>query len=130
MGPVVYDCVTVIVVRDGSAIILSEFGQKPVKPGDVLLLGANVLCAADPEEHITVTTVCLDPDYVLDQVRWPEPRGDLGPMLDEPPAPINWNLLRADEAENAWLELNQWVNWLRVTYGLPASVIPPMWHRH
>lgn len=66
----------------------------------------------------------LDPDSA------PEPRGDLGPVLEEPPGPINWNLLTADDAETAWLELNQWVNWLRTTYGLPASVIPPMWHRH
>ena len=56
--------------------------------------------------------------------------GGPGPMLDEPPAPINWSLLRGDEAESAWLELNQWVNWLRTTYGLPSSVVPPMWHRH
>lgn len=53
-----------------------------------------------------------------------------GPVLDEPPGPINWNLLSANDAEAAWLELNQWVNWLRTTYGLPSSVIPPMWHRH
>lgn len=52
------------------------------------------------------------------------------PALDEPPGPINWNLLTADQAEDAWLELNQWVNWLRTTFGLPASVIPPLWHRH
>ncbi|MGP5390319.1 hypothetical protein [Glutamicibacter arilaitensis] len=52
------------------------------------------------------------------------------PELDEPPGPINWNLLLADDAEEAWLELNQWVNWVRRTFGLPASVIPPMWHRH
>lgn len=70
------------------------------------------------------------PDPDLDPTSVPEPRGDVAPMLDEPPAPINWNLLRADEAENAWLELNQWVNWLRATYGLPASVLPPMWHKH
>ncbi|QPS33588.1 hypothetical protein [Brevibacterium casei] len=52
------------------------------------------------------------------------------PALDEPPGPINWNLLTADQAEDAWLELNQWVNWLRTTFGLPASVVPPLWHRH
>ena len=50
--------------------------------------------------------------------------------MDEPPGPVNWNLLTADQAEDAWLELNQWVNWLRTTFGLPASVIPPLWHRH
>lgn len=53
-----------------------------------------------------------------------------GPALPEPPHPINWNLLTAEEAEGAWLELNQWVNWLRHTYGLPPAVVPPFWYRH
>ena len=51
-------------------------------------------------------------------------------LLPEPPHPINWNLLTADEAETEWLELNAWVNWLRHTYGLGPNVIPPFWHRH
>lgn len=70
VGPVAYDCVKVIVVRDGSASLFSEFGRRPVKVGDVILLGANVLCGSEPEDHITVTTVYLDTDYVIDQVRW------------------------------------------------------------
>lgn len=48
----------------------------------------------------------------------------------EPPHPINWNLLAAQDLETELLELNRWVNWLRRTYGLPASIIPPNWHRH
>lgn len=59
-----------------------------------------------------------------------EPDEFAGPLIPEPPHPINWNLLTGDEAETQWLELNQWVNWLRHTYGLPASVVPPFWHRH
>jgi hypothetical protein len=53
-----------------------------------------------------------------------------GPLRPEPPHPINWNLLSADDAEAEWIELNRWVNWLRRTYGLPSSVVPPFWHRH
>ena len=52
------------------------------------------------------------------------------PLVAEPPHPINWNLLTADDAEVEWFELNRWVRWLRTTYGLPASVIPPFWHHH
>lgn len=70
VGPVAYDCVKVIIVRDGSAILFSEFGQQSAKPGDVILLGANVLAGSEPEGHITVTTIYLDTDYVLDQLRW------------------------------------------------------------
>ena len=46
------------------------------------------------------------------------------------PGPINWYLLRSHEAEEEWLALNRWVDQLRRTYGLPASVIPPFWYRH
>lgn len=52
------------------------------------------------------------------------------PPPAEPPRPINWNVLTAEEAEVEWLELNRWVHWLRRTYGLPASIVPPLWHRH
>ena len=47
-----------------------------------------------------------------------------------PPHPVNWYLLRADELEKEWYALNRWVETTRRTYGLPASVIPPFWHRH
>ncbi|MBS1698388.1 MAG: helix-turn-helix transcriptional regulator [Actinobacteria bacterium] len=70
VGPLAYDCVKVIVVRSGSAILFSEFGQKPVRAGDVVLLGANTLCGSEPEGHITVTTIYADTDYVIDQVFW------------------------------------------------------------
>ncbi|MBD4563440.1 hypothetical protein GUG69_02470, partial [Xanthomonas citri pv. citri] len=50
--------------------------------------------------------------------------------MAEPPHPVNWNLLNAHDLEQEWLALNDWVAWLRRTYGLPAAVIPPFWHRH
>nr|WP_261742754.1 AraC family transcriptional regulator [Microbacterium testaceum] len=65
-----YDCVKVVVVRSGSAVLFSEFGQRPVNVGDVVLLGANVLCGTEPEDHVTVTTIYADTDYVVDQVFW------------------------------------------------------------
>lgn len=53
------------------------------------------------------------------------------PEVEAPvPRPINWDLLGPNDAEHEWLLLNQWVHWLRKTYGLPAAVIPPFWHRH
>ncbi|MDZ5079170.1 AraC family transcriptional regulator [Nesterenkonia sp. HG001] len=70
IAPVAYDCVKLIFVRHGSAILLSEFGEKPVTAGDVVALGANTLCGSEPEDSITVTTLYLDRDYVVDQVFW------------------------------------------------------------
>nr|WP_245349151.1 helix-turn-helix domain-containing protein [Brachybacterium fresconis] len=83
IGPLAYDCVKVIVVRDGSAILFSEFGQKPVRAGDVILLGPNVLCGSEPEGHITVTTIYADTDYVIDQAFW-QYAGLLHDRLDAP----------------------------------------------
>ena len=62
----------------------------------------------------------------------PPEAGPASPRFDvpEPPHPVNWNLLTANDLEAELLELNRWVDWLRHTYGLPASVVPPYWHRH
>lgn len=68
--PIAYDCVKLIFVRAGSVILFSEFGERPAKVGDVVLLAANTLCGAEPEEWVTVTTLYLDRDYVVDQVFW------------------------------------------------------------
>lgn len=69
---------------------------------------------------------------------WQPPEGDIGDFrspyhgfeIPEPVRPIDWNNLSAEEAEAEWRDLDQWVDWLRRTYGLPATVIPPLWHRH
>ncbi len=61
---------------------------------------------------------------------FPDQQSVFEPELPAPPRPINWNLLSSTDLETELLELNQWVDWLRRTYGLPASVIPPLWHRH
>ncbi len=70
------------------------------------------------------TSESLDPE--LDEME----DGYDDPLIAEPPHPINWNLLNAEDAEVEWLELNRWVDWLRHTYGLPVSVIPPAWYKH
>lgn len=51
-------------------------------------------------------------------------------VLGEVPRPINWRALTPEDLEHELLELNSWVDWLRHEYGLPAQIIPPMWHRH
>lgn len=70
LPPAAYDCVRLIVVRDGSAILFSEFGQQAVNVGDAILLCTNTLCGCEPEGHVTTTTIYLDTDYVVDQVFW------------------------------------------------------------
>lgn len=69
-APIAFDCVKLVFVLAGSAILISEFGEKSVTVGDVVALGANTLCGSEPEGQITVTTVSLNSDYVVDQVFW------------------------------------------------------------
>jgi hypothetical protein len=47
-----------------------------------------------------------------------------------PESPINWLVLDADDARAALVDLDHWVTFLRTTYGLPPSILPPLWHRH
>lgn len=69
-APVSYHCARRVVVRDGSAILTSEFGEKPVRVGDVIALAPDTPCGSEPEGTITITTVYLDHDYIVDQVFW------------------------------------------------------------
>lgn len=51
-------------------------------------------------------------------------------LLERPPESINWNLLVSEDADREWRDLDAWVIWLKVTFGLPPSIVPPYWHRH
>lgn len=64
----------------------------------------------------------IDPIYDEDQEPVEDP--------PDPPAPIQWSLLTAEEAELEWYALNEWTHWLRKRYGLPVAVVPPFWYRH
>lgn len=80
-------------------------------------------------EHTPEPPSGVDPDeFDLDDDFGNEPAGN--DVAVGPPHPVNWNLLSAHDLEQERLELNRWVDWLRHTYGLPASVIPPFWHHH
>ena len=67
---VAFDCVKVSLVREGSAILSSQIGQRVVTVGDAVLLCTNTLCAVEPEECFAVTIVYIDTDYLVDQVFW------------------------------------------------------------
>lgn len=72
-------------------------------------------------------------EEITAQARFADDDADLDDDHDfaaDVPHPVNWRALTAEDAEYEWLALNEWVNWLRHEFGLPASVIPPSWHRH
>ena len=66
------------------------------------------------------------PDEPYDSEAW----RSVTDLLERPPAPINWNLLDAEQAEIEWHDLDHWVKWLKSTFGLPPNIVPPYWHRH
>ncbi|MGK2876673.1 MAG: hypothetical protein ACSLEW_13730 [Nocardioides sp.] len=82
-----------------------------------VLLDPGAGDSVDPDEF-------GDPDEVFGTSDY----SDVGD--DRPLRPINWNLLTADEAMVEWLDLDGWVGWLRKSFGLPPTVVPPLWHRH
>ncbi len=82
--------------------------------------------AADEPENPELDPIDEDYDPALFDLD-PEDEDEVFPPV---PRPINWDLLPAEDAEHEWLTLNEWVHWLRKTYALPASIIPPAWHRH
>lgn len=75
-----------------------------------------------PDDHDEPVTDDLEPEPE-------EITAEAGDETDAP-HPVNWRTLTAEDAEYEWLALNEWVDWLRHTFGLPASVIPPYWHHH
>lgn len=81
VGPIAYDCIKIIVVRSGSAVLFSEFGDKPIRAGDVIVLAPNVLCGSEPEPWITVTTIYIDHCYLIDQFYW-QYRGEVRDRFD------------------------------------------------
>lgn len=70
VGPVAFDCVQMSFVRAGSASVFSEFGRRRVREGDAVLLCPNTLWGSEPDDWITVTTVYIDNDFLVDQVFW------------------------------------------------------------
>ncbi|WP_230084671.1 hypothetical protein [Nocardioides marmotae] len=59
-----------------------------------------------------------------------EPDRGVTDLLERPPESINWNLLASEDADREWHDLDAWVTWLKVSFGLPPSIVPPYWHRH
>ena len=53
-----------------------------------------------------------------------------GELYREPPRPINWNRLTADEPKPPGRSSTPGSTGSARTYGLPAAVIPAAWHRH
>lgn len=65
-----FDYVRFIFIRAGTAVLCSEFGERPVRAGDVVILAPNTLCGSHPEGSLTTTTIYAELDYLVDQTFW------------------------------------------------------------
>lgn len=45
-------------------------------------------------------------------------------------SPLDWRTVPAEEAEQRWRELGEWVAWFADRYALDHRVIPPCWYLH
>lgn len=84
--------------------------HEPPRPEDHL---PGIFEPAEPSELAGGPAVASTPDGEPDEL-----------------IPINWNQLTAEQAQAAWLDLNSRVTWLRKAFGLPPTIVPPLWHRH
>lgn len=69
MAAAVYDCVRFVIVRDGS-VILTDEAHCSATVGDVVLVAPNAPFGYEPEGIVTVTTVAVDTDYLVEQLFW------------------------------------------------------------
>jgi AraC-like DNA-binding protein len=112
IGPCAYDCVKLVVIRAGSAILCSELGRRPVAVGEAVLLCSNTLAAAEPEGRCTVSVILIDTDYMIDHLFWKH-AGLLSDRLDarelvaklylEPVQVFHFGVRRLGEIE-PWLD--------------------------
>jgi hypothetical protein len=45
-------------------------------------------------------------------------------------APLDWRTVPAEDAEQAWHDLREWVDWFTDRYRLDHRVVPPCWYLH
>ncbi len=70
LGPRAFDCAQMAVVRAGSAILFGKFGDHYLNIGDVALISPCTLFRVEPEPWVTITTLYVDNDYLVDQIFW------------------------------------------------------------
>lgn len=65
-----YDCVRLILVRDGSVVLRIDDTEHPATVGDTVLVGPGTPFGYDPEETSTITTLMIDTDYLIEHLFW------------------------------------------------------------
>lgn len=68
--PVAFDCVKLLLIRDGSTILTTESDTTFASEGDLVFLRTATLCGGTPEQTVTVSTLYIDTDYLFELWVW------------------------------------------------------------
>lgn len=68
--PVAFDCVKLLLIRDGATVLATEDGPTRATKDDLVFLRTAVPCSGTPEDHVTISTLYLDTDYVFELWFW------------------------------------------------------------
>lgn len=65
-----HDCVSVALIRDGSLVLNHGEEAKPLTVGDAALIAPSYAFGYEPEGWVTVTTLLIDTDYLIEHLYW------------------------------------------------------------
>lgn len=68
--PVAFDCVKLLLIREGSTILTTESDTTFASEGDLLCLRTATLCGGTPEQTVTISTLYIDTDYLFELWVW------------------------------------------------------------
>lgn len=122
IAPDAYDCVRVVVIRDGSVLPAGDVPPAPLSIGKAVLVAPHARFGYEPEGAATMTTLYIDTDYLIGHLFWQH----LGALPDRDAArdladqyPTAAQVLRIGEAEAG--NLGPLLDELTATTDCPAS---------
>ncbi len=68
--PVAFDCVKLLLIREGSTILTTESDTTFASEGDLVFLRTATLCGGTPEHSVTISTLYIDTDYLFELWVW------------------------------------------------------------
>lgn len=69
-SPTGHDCVQLVVMRDGSAVLDGDYPPRPTAVGDALLIAPDVRLGFQPEGEVTISRLMVDADYLIEHLYW------------------------------------------------------------
>lgn len=68
--PVAFDCVKLLLIREGSTILRTGSETTFASEGDLVFLRTATVCGGMPEQTVTISTLYIDTDYLFELWVW------------------------------------------------------------